>query len=235
MPNATPASPYRHVRRPVDLRLYAILDPEGARGRPLPDLARAAVDGGATLLQYRDKYADTRRLVANVRAIREAITGRGVPLLVNDRVDVALAAGADGVHVGQDDMAPADARRLLGPEAIIGLTINNIWEAADAAREPVDYGCVGGVFATASKIDAKPPIGLDVLATVIAAAHQHAGNFPLGAIAGINETNAAAVIASGADGIAVISAVFSADDVTDAARRLRNIVDASLAARGAGD
>lgn len=224
----------RRVRRPVDLRLYAILDPEAARGRPLPDLARTAVDGGATLLQYRDKYADSRRLVENARAIREAIAGRGVPLLINDRVDVALAAGADGVHVGQDDIAPADARRLLGPDAIIGLTINNEWEAADAAGEPIDYGCVGGVFATTSKVDAKPPIGLDMLAQIIASSRQHAADLPLGAISGIYETNAAAVIASGADGIAVISAIFGADDVADAARRLRVIVDASLAARGAG-
>lgn len=231
MPNANS----RHIRRPADLRLYAILDPERARGRPLPELALAAIDGGVTLLQYRDKYADTRRFVANARAIREAIAGRGVPLLINDRVDVALAAGADGVHVGQDDMTPADARRLLGPEAIIGLTINNLWEAADAAREPIDYGCVGGVFTTTSKVDAKPPIGLQSLASVIEAVHKHAANFPLGAISGIDESNAAAVIASGADGIAVISAIFSADEVADAARRLRRIVDESLAARGAED
>ncbi len=232
MPNfaTNPTAP--RVRRPVDLRLYAILDPERARGRPLPDLARAAVEGGATLLQYRDKYADTRRLVANARAIREAIAGTGVPLLINDRIDVALAAEADGVHVGQDDMPPADARRLLGPDAIIGLTLNNADEAKAAAQEPIDYGCIGGVFATASKVDAKPPIGLDGLAAVVAASREHVPGLPVGAISGIDDSNAAAVIASGSDGIALISAIFSADDVADAARRLRAIVDASLAAHG---
>lgn len=218
--------------RPVDLRLYAILDPERARGRPLPDLALAAIDGGVTLLQYRDKYADTRRLVANARAIREAVAGRGVPLLINDRIDVALAAGADGVHVGQDDMTPADARRLLGGEAIVGLTLNNVEEAAAAAREPIDYGCIGGVFATSSKTDAKPPIGLDGLAAVAAAARGHAAHLPIAAISGIDETNAAAVIAAGAEGVSVISAIFMADDVAEAARRLRAIVDHSLAALG---
>lgn len=232
-PNSRPDK--GHCRRPVDLRLYAILDPEGARGRSLPDLALAAVEGGATVLQYRDKSGDTRRLVANARAILEAISGRGVPLLINDRVDVALAAGADGVHIGQDDMAPADARRLLGTESIIGLTLNNPLEAVDAAAEPIDYGCIGGVFVTTSKADAKPPIGLEGLAAVAAASRQHAADLPIGAIAGIDATNAAAVIASGADGIAVISAIFGVDDVLDAARKLRGIVDESLAARGRGD
>lgn len=227
------SSPSRHIRRPVDLRLYAILDPERARGRPLPELALAAVGGGVTLLQYRDKYGDTRRMVDNARAIRAAIAGRGVPLLINDRLDVALAAEADGVHVGQDDMTPEDARRLLGPEAIIGLTLNNEQEASNAAGEPIDYGCIGGVFATSSKVDAKPPIGLEGLAAVIDTARKDVPDLPVSAISGIDETNAASVIASGSEGIAVISAIFLADDVTDASRRLRNIVDASLAAYGA--
>lgn len=233
MPSSATIPETRHVRRPVDLRLYAIIGPEHARGRPLPELALAAIAGGATLLQYRDKQAGTRAYVDNARAILAAIAGRGVPLLINDRVDVALAAGADGVHVGQDDMTPADARRLLGPEAIVGLTLNTPWEAVDAVREPIDYGCVGGVFATTSKLDAKPPIGLDGLAMAVAASRQHATNLPVGAISGIDESNAAAVIGAGAGGIAVISAIFGADDVTDAARRLRAIVDLALAARGA--
>ncbi|MFC0220765.1 thiamine phosphate synthase [Pseudochelatococcus lubricantis] len=232
MPASTTNPETRHSPRPVDLRLYAILDPERSRGRPLPELARAAIAGGVTLLQYRDKYADTRPFVANARAILAAIAGTGVPLLINDRVDVALAAGADGVHVGQDDMTPADARRLLGPDAIVGLTLNNVQEAADATREPIDYGCIGGVFATSSKDNPKPPIGLGGLADVVASAQRYAPHLPLAAIAGIDETNAAAVIAAGAEGVSVISAILMADDVTLAARRLRAIVDNSLAARG---
>src|SRR5687767_497410 len=107
---------------PVDIKLYGIVDPERTRGRDLADLAREAVAGGCTLIQYRDKHASGRTLVERARALTEALKGTGVPLLVNDRVDVALAAGADGVHLGQDDLRPADARHLLGPRAIIGLT-----------------------------------------------------------------------------------------------------------------
>ena len=104
----------------VDLRLYALVDPEQAVGRDLAVLARLVAQGGATLVQLRDKHSDTRRMVAQARAIKAALAPLNVPLLINDRIDVALAADADGVHVGQDDMAVEDARRLLGADAIIG-------------------------------------------------------------------------------------------------------------------
>ena len=122
------------MRRTVDLRLYAVLDPACSRGRPLPELAAAAARGGATLVQYRDKVSGTRDLVANARAILAALEPYGVPLLINDRIDVALAAGAQGCHVGRTDMASDDARRLLGPEAILGV----LEELADLARRAVD-------------------------------------------------------------------------------------------------
>ena len=216
---------------PVDLRLYAIVDPERTRGRPLPDLARAAAAGGCTLIQYRDKHGDGRTLVETARALKAALAGTGVPLLVNDRVDVALAGGADGVHLGQDDMSVRDARALLGPRAIIGLTLKTPAHAAALGQEPADYGCIGGVFATASKDNPEPPIGLDGLAAVLAAGR--GAGVPLGAIAGIDAGNAGLVVGTGADGVAVISAIFNADDVAGAARRLRAIVDGALAARGA--
>jgi len=218
----------------VDLRLYAILDPERTHGRDLAELARAAAAGGATLLQYRDKYADTRDLVARARAIKAALAGTGVPLLVNDRVDVALAAGADGVHVGQNDMHADDARRLLGPQAIIGITLKKPEHVAELAALPVDYGCIGGVFATASKDNPDPPVGLSGLAHLASNARTTRPGLPVGAIAGIDASNAAAVIGAGADGIAVISAIFMAQDVKAATRNLRGIVDASLARRASG-
>ncbi|MDJ1158508.1 thiamine phosphate synthase [Chelatococcus sp. SYSU_G07232] len=217
---------------PVDLRLYAILDPTRTCGRDLPALAAAAVAGGTTLLQYRDKEADTRTLVARARAIRAATAGSGVPLLVNDRVDVALAAGADGVHIGQEDMAAEDARRLLGPAAIVGLTLKTEAHARALAGAPVDYACIGGVFATVSKHNPEPPVGLAGLAHIAEVARATAPGLPVGAIAGIDATNAAGVIGAGADGIAVISAVFMAEDVAAASRRLRAVVDEALAARG---
>lgn len=216
----------------VDLRLYAIIDPARCQGRDVASLAAAAIAGGATLLQYRDKDSDTRQLVTRARAIKAALAGSTVPLLINDRIDVALAAGADGVHIGQDDMAAADARRLLGPDAIIGLTLKTPAHAAELADLPVDYGCIGGVFATVSKNNPEPPIGLSGLAEVAATARRASPGMPIGAIAGIDETNAATVVAAGADGVAVISALFMAEDVRGAAQRLRTVVDHALAARG---
>ncbi len=218
--------------RPVDLRVYGIIDPERTRGRDLPALARAAAEGGCTLIQYRDKQGDGRRLVSSARALKAALDGTGVPLLVNDRVDVALASGADGVHLGQGDMHPADARRLLGTEAIIGLTLKNVEQADELYRLPVDYACIGGVFATLSKNNPEPPLGVDGLARVAFRAHL-AGGIPVGAIAGVDHTNAASVIASGVGGVAVISALFMADDPAAEARRLRAVVDEALASRGA--
>ena len=110
----------------IDLRLNAIVDPERANGRSLAELTRMVVSGGATLIQLRDKHGATRRMIEQARAIMAVLAGTGVPLVVNDRVDVALAAGADGVHVGEDDMRVEDARRLLGPKAIVGLSIKSV-------------------------------------------------------------------------------------------------------------
>ena len=215
----------------ADIRLHAILDPTRTAGRSLADLAHAAIAGGATILQYRDKDAGTWTMVERARGILAAAAGSGVPVIVNDRVDVALAAGADGVHVGQDDMRPEDARRLLGPAAIIGQTVKSAAHAAGVPIDVVDYVCIGGVFATASKLNPDAPVGLDGLAALVAAMRARRADLPVGAIAGITAENAAEVIAAGADGIAVISEIFMADDPAAAARALRDIVDAGLATR----
>jgi thiamine-phosphate pyrophosphorylase len=215
----------------IDLRLYALLDPERAGGRDLAALGRAVVAGGATLVQLRDKHGSTRRLIDETRAIKAALSASRVPVLVNDRVDVALAAGADGVHVGQDDMPAAEARRLLGPDAVIGLSVKTIAQAEAAPLELLDYVCVGGVFATTSKETTAAPIGVAGLKTVLAVLRARDPRFPAGAIAGIDETNASAVVAAGADGVAVISALSLASDPQGAARRLRDIVEQSLHAR----
>lgn len=220
-------------KNPVDLRLYGIIGLPDARGRDLAHLVGRAVAGGATLIQLREKEADTRTLIELAHALGKTLAGTGVPLLVNDRVDVALAAGADGVHLGQSDMDPRDARRLLGPGAIIGWTLKTTAHARALADTPVDYGCIGGVFATTSKDNPDPPIGLSGLAEVAAAGRAAAPGLPLGAIAGIGEANARSVIGAGADGIAVISAIFGNPDPTAAAGRLRRLVDEALAARGA--
>lgn len=214
----------------VDLRLYALLDPERAGDATLGSLAQAVADGGATLVQLRNKLGSTRQLVAQARELKALLGPRSIPLLVNDRVDVALAAAADGVHVGWDDMAPEDARRLLGPGAIIGLSIKTVAQAQAAPVEVVDYVCIGGVFATASKHNPEPPVGIDGLKSILTAIRRRAPRLPIGAIAGIDANNAAAVMATGVDGVAVISALSLAPDVVAAARTLRGIVDASLRA-----
>jgi thiamine-phosphate pyrophosphorylase len=214
----------------VDLRLYALLDPERAGDATLGSLAQAVADGGATLVQLRNKLGSTRQLVAQARDLKALLAPRSIPLLVNDRVDVALAAAADGVHVGWDDMAPEDARRLLGPGAIIGLSIKTQAQAQAAPVEVVDYLCIGGVFATASKHNPEPPVGIDGLKSILTVIRRRAPRLPIGAIAGIDANNAAAVMAAGVDGIAVISALSLAPDVATAARTLRGIVDANLRA-----
>jgi len=216
----------------VDLRLYALIDPERSGGRDLAILARQVVEGGATVVQLRDKHGSTRRIVEEARAIKAALAPHRVPLLINDRIDVAMASGADGVHVGQDDLHPDDARALLGPNAIIGLSVKTIEQAQAVPIELIDYVCIGGVFATASKDNPDPPIGADGLRKIVSVMRARAPSLPAGAIAGIDAGNAADVIAAGADGVAVISALTLADDPTRAARRLRAVVDDALSARG---
>ncbi|MFY9899010.1 MAG: thiamine phosphate synthase [Xanthobacteraceae bacterium] len=216
----------------LDLRLNAIVDPERAGGHQLVDLAMRCVRGGATLVQLRDKHAETRALIDEARAIKRALTPFAVPFVVNDRVDVAMAAGADGVHLGQDDMAIEDARRLLGSNAIIGLSVKSVEEAEAARLDLVDYVGSGGVYATSSKQQKNVPIGPAGLTRIIAVLRRRAPDLPVCGIAGIDGSNAAEVIAAGADGVAVISAVSLAPSPETAARQLREIVDAVLAKRG---
>jgi len=213
----------------VDVRLNAIVDPERANGRTLAELARMVVAGGATLIQLRDKHGTTRRMIEEARAIKAALAGTGVPLVVNDRVDVALIAEADGVHVGQDDMRVEDARRLLGPRAIIGLSIKSVALANAAPIDQLDYGGVGGVYATTSKDNPNPPIGVDGLRDIVVAFRKRRRDLPICGIAGIDAGNAAPVIAAGADGVAVISALSMQADPKAAARELRRVVDQARA------
>jgi len=215
----------------LDLRLYALLDPALTAGREPVACALAAVRGGATLVQLRDKRYAARPVIALARALREALAPSGVPLIVDDRVDVALAAAAAGVHLGKEDMEPADARRLLGPEALIGVTVHHAAEADTVDPASADYAGIGPAFATTSKDPGDPPLGADGLARLVRHLRARLPGFPVCAIAGITSANAASVIEAGADGIAVISALFLAEDIEAAARELRTIVDRTLARR----
>jgi thiamine-phosphate pyrophosphorylase len=216
----------------LDLRLNAIVDPERAGGYAIADLAARCARGGATLVQLRNKHSETRALIEEARAIKQALAPFAVPFVVNDRVDVAMASGADGVHLGRDDMAVEDARRLLGPNAIIGLSIKSVAEAEAARLDLVDYVGSGGVYATSSKQQKNAPIGPAGLARVVAALRRRAPVLPVCGIAGIDPSNAAEVIVAGADGVAVISALSLVPSPETAARQLRDIVDGVLAKRG---
>jgi thiamine-phosphate pyrophosphorylase len=161
--------------------------------------------GGASLVQIREKEMTPREFYAQARDAVVVAVRRGVQLIVNDRVDVALAIGAHGVHLGQDDMPPDAARKLLGPEAIIGYSTHNIHQAIAATNLPIDYLAVGPIFATQTKSDTAPMLGLDGLRAV----WQAIGAFPLVAIGGVTHANAREVIQAGADSVAVISALLS--------------------------
>jgi thiamine-phosphate pyrophosphorylase len=217
----------------VDLRLYALIDPAVAGGRALVDVA-ARVATSATLVQLRDKHGSTKAMMEEARALIAVLAPLDIPLLINDRVDVALAAEADGVHIGQDDMSPADARLLLGKTAIIGLSVKTVEQAKAAPLDLLDYVAIGGVYGTTSKDQTSGPIGLSGLRAIVQAVRARAPEFPICAIAGINAENATDVIDAGADGVAVISALSLAPDPAMAARQLRNVVDVALERRKRG-
>ncbi|GHD20907.1 thiamine phosphate synthase [Tianweitania populi] len=216
----------------IDLRLYALVDASLGRAK-LPELARLAANGGATLIQYRDKSGGTREMVECASAIGAALSGTGVPLLINDRVDVALASGAAGVHLGREDMAVTQARAILGREAIIGSTVKNEQDAAALGAAPVDYACIGGVFETLSKHNPDAPVGLGGLTFLRRQLADLRPSMPVGAIAGIDLQRVPQAIAAGADGVAVISAIFQHADPGAAAAALRQAVDEALERRTA--
>ena len=214
----------------MDWSLYVITDARLSRGRTHLDVVRAAIQGGATVVQYREKGATTRLMVEEARGLRELCRGAGIPLIINDRVDVALAVGADGVHLGVDDMPVAIARRLLGPDKLIGHSPETLEQVRTSEADGADYLGVGSVFGTATKPDAGPPIGLSGLERVIAVV-----SIPVVGIGGIDAHNAAQVIQAGAAGVAVISAVVAAQDVMDAAEQLREVIEMVRAEKEGGD
>lgn len=207
-----------------DYTLYLITDSRLAQGRTNREVVEAAVSGGATLVQYREKAASTRRMIEEATELHDLLVARHIPLIINDRIDVALAVGAEGVHVGQDDMPARLARRLIGQNRILGVSASNVEEAIAAAADGADYLGVGAIFATGTKGDAGAPIGVEGLLQVV-----QVSPIPVVAIAGINASNAASAIRAGAAGVAVISAIVGAEDVERAAREIRQMVERARA------
>ncbi|MBA3711941.1 MAG: thiamine phosphate synthase [Pyrinomonadaceae bacterium] len=187
-------------------KLYPITDAR-LTGRSHAEQVALFSDGGATFIQLREKHLAPREFYQEAETALRIARGLGVRLLINDRADIALALGADGVHLGQDDLPPEAARRLLGDDAIIGCSTHNIEQALQAARYPVDYIAIGPVFPTASKVNPDPVVGLDGLRRV----RDGIGQIPLVAIGGITRENAPDVLDAGADAVAVISALLDGD------------------------
>jgi thiamine-phosphate pyrophosphorylase len=200
----------------IDYSLYLVADADFAAGRDLAGIVESAVRGGVTLVQLRAKSLSGREFVELGRRIAGRLAKTGIPLIVNDRLDVALACGASGAHVGQEDMPVAMARRILGPGRTIGLSVNTPEEAVRAERDGADYVGAGPTYATSTKETA-----LDVLGPEGVGRIKRAVRIPVVAIGGIAAENASAVAASGADGIAVVSAILDAPDARRAAEELK--------------
>ena len=201
------------ARLPRGPFLYAILDVDRLGERAAGPSAEALARGGAAIVQLRAKRAPDRRLVALAEEARDGARRGGALFVMNDRPDVALMVGADGVHLGQDDLSPAEARRLLGPGAIVGRSTHSLAQLRSAVDEPVDYVALGPIFATATKPDAEPVVGLEMLRAARALTA-----LPLVAIGGIDLPRARDTVAAGATGLAVISALLDAPDLEQAAR-----------------
>ena len=202
-------------KKSIDYTLYLVTDRDLMKSECLEDAVRAAIEGGVTLVQLREKTASSRAFFDIARAVKKVTDSFDIPLIVNDRVDIALAVGAAGVHVGQEDIPAAEVRRLVGPEAVVGVSASTVKKALAAERDGADYLGVGAMFATGTKADAK--------ATPIAElrAIREAVKIPVVAIGGIDEGNIEALAGTGIDGIAVVSAILCRDDIRAAAENLR--------------
>jgi len=206
---------------PVRWRLYVITDEQVSRGRSHLQVAEAAILGGADVLQLRDKESSGGRLFRVALQLRKLTREAKVPLIVNDRLDIALAVDADGVHLGQADLPASVARNIMGSGRILGVSAETVAEAMAAEKDGADYLGVGPVFeARGTKPDAGDPRGLELIAEI----RRHC-RLPIVAIGGIDAENARKVLEAGADAAAVISAIAAADDIVEAARRLKGILE----------
>ncbi|MDR2740380.1 MAG: thiamine phosphate synthase [Treponema sp.] len=205
---------------PKDLLLYLCTDRVLALGRPIAAAVEEAVTGGVTMVQLREKEASSREFYEIALALRALTCRLHVPLVIDDRLDIALAVGAEGLHIGQSDLPLPAARQLAGKNMFIGVSASTVEEALEAERNGADYLGVGAVYPTRSKADAGEAVGLDRLAAICAVV-----KIPVVGIGGVNGDNAGAVIKAGAVGIAAISGILSQSDIKEAARELRTIIN----------
>jgi len=217
------------MKKQFDFSLYLVTDQKLSLGRPIEDVVRAAVKGGVTAVQIREKESTTKEFIKLAHNLQNILKPQGVPLIVNDRIDIALAVDADGIHIGQTDMPYYEARRLVGNDMVIGLSVETMEQAIEAENLDVDYISVSPVFLTPTKHDATNEWGLEGLRKLRSQSRKL-----LIAIGGINSSNAKAALESGADGIAVVSAICSAADPESASRRLGEIIEQTRKEKGIG-
>lgn len=199
----------------IDYGLYLITDRSFLKGRSLKSVVEEAILGGVTLIQVREKNISTREFYNVALEVKEVTKYYKVPIIINDRIDIAQAINADGVHLGQSDMHIKIARKILGEEKIIGISAGNVKEAVDAERDGADYLGIGAIFYTGTKKDIETPIGIKGLKEVY-----NSVKIPSVAIGGINETNFKEVLSTGTNGISVISAILGKDDIRQASKNL---------------
>jgi thiamine-phosphate pyrophosphorylase len=203
---------------PRVLRLCLVTDRRLARGRSLTDIAVAAVRGGATMVQLREKAATTREFLEEARALKALLAPLGIPLIINDRLDIAMAIDADGVHVGQTDLPVEEVRRIAGPGKMIGLSITNAPQILRPDAAAADYLGIGPLYQQQTKDDASTPLGVEGFKRLRAQTGK-----PVMAIGGLKPDNSAPVLAAGADGLAVVSAIVAADEPEAAARQFARL------------
>ncbi|HHY60061.1 MAG TPA: thiamine phosphate synthase [Clostridia bacterium] len=205
-------------QRQVDYSLYLVTDRSYLQGKDLITAVGQAVAGGVTLVQLREKEASSREFYQLALALKEALKPHRIPLIINDRLDIALAVDADGLHLGQSDLPAKVARSLLGPGKLLGLSVSRPEELAEGLAAGVDYFGAGPVYATGTKGDAGEPIGPEGLRQL-----KEATTLPVVAIGGINAENLLEVRKTGVDGVAVVSALMAAPDIEAAARRMAQL------------
>lgn len=203
----------------TDYSLYLVTDRALSKGRTTFEIVQAAVKGGVTCVQLREKQCDTKEFIEEALLIRDFLQSKKIPLIINDRLDVAQAVGADGVHLGQSDMPFSMAKKIVRDSMLIGISAESLADAIQAEKEGADYIGVSPVYQTPTKTDTAPPLGLEGVQKI-----RESVRIPLVGIGGLNPSNAREVIQNGADGIAVVSAIVSADDPETAARSLKDII-----------
>ncbi|MBW2482981.1 MAG: thiamine phosphate synthase [Desulfobacterales bacterium] len=204
----------------IDYSLYLVTDRGLACGRSNLEVVTAAVDGGTTVVQLREKDCPTLEFIQQAQSIKAFLRKRNIPLIINDRVDIAQAVKADGVHLGQSDMPLEMAKGILGNTMIIGISAESIEDAITAEKGGADYLGISPIYATPTKTNTAPALGLEGLREI-----RKAVSLPLVGIGGLNKDNAADVIRNGADGVAVVSAIVAADDPAAAARELKQVIN----------